>query len=136
MSLKDDVTEAVLSMSAGALEGTKRAKRRDLHEYVSDLVVAKGAGLSMDLMPDMEWVENHNIYVEAMLSQSAKTGVEGGVIWSLINVSGEYKKEEQSAFKVSLDLHYRSKDEPNYAVLKSMSIEDAKVLMEVVEKDS
>jgi len=133
MSLKDDVVDMVLSVGAGTIEAIKKSKRLDRVNDIKLLIALKEAGFDMETISLSDWLENHNIYIEGALSQRADTGGNIGLAWKFIEGGFSKSKQEQSGVKLSLDLHFRSMEEPEYEVLKALSVDESKKLVEVLE---
>jgi hypothetical protein len=134
--IKDQITKITLDTMLGIRKGVGQARIDEFTDYVRALALAKEAGLDPSTLPWPMLMDRTAQGINAALSSTAKGGVEGGLEWQFINLTGEYSKETQQGVQVKVDMEFMSVGAPDLKRLQAMSVEELKKLLEVVEKDS
>ena len=117
----------------GIREGVGKARTEEFNAYISKIIEAKESGLNVELIQSPMLMDRVSQGIEAGLSATSKGGIEGGIEWSMISLKGNYSKENQEAIKVRVSMDFASAGAPDLSILKSLSVDELKTLMEVVE---
>lgn len=131
--IKDQITNITLDTMLGIREGVGEARVMEFREYVQDLIRLKEADIDLSVIPYPMLMDRVKQGVEAALSSKTEAGIEGGATWSIATLKGLYGKETQQGAKVKVDMEFMSVGSPDFARLQELSVEELKVLMEVVE---
>ena len=131
--MKKDITKITLDTMMGIREGVGQARILEFNNYIAKLIEAKEKGLNVDLIQSPMLMDRVSQGIEAGLSATSKGGIEGGIEWQMVSLKGHYSKESQEAIKVRVAMDFASAGAPDMSGLKTLSVDELKTLMEVVD---
>ena len=131
--MKDQISRITLDVMMGIREGVGKVRVKEYRDYVETLIVAKEGGLNIDALQMPMLIDRTKQSIEAALSSQTDVGVDGGISFKMINLTGGYGKDTSQGIKIKVDMEFMSPGAPDLNILKAMSIEDLKKLQTVIK---
>ena len=135
MSLRTEVSSAALELLMGVRDGVGEARLKEFSEYIKSLIAAKKGGLDVDALQLPMLTDTVRQGVEVTLAKKSNLGVEGGVVWTIANLSGRYSNEKAESMRAKIDMSFYSAGAPDIAGMKEWSVEELEKLLNVVEAE-
>ena len=134
MNMKTEITKVTLDCMLGIREGVGECRVKEFAAYIKTLIEAKNAGLETDTILFPMLTDRAKQGIEAALSAKSGGGVDGGIKWEFINLSGGYHTEKRQGIRVKVDMEFLSAGAPDLIALQAMSVQDLEKLLLVVDK--
>ena len=122
--MQDQITKITLDCMMGIREGVGKCRINEFSAYIDDLIQAKQAGISPDAVQWPMLSDRVRQGVEASLASRTQGGVEGGVSYQIVNLSGNITKTQDQGIRVKVDMEFASTGAPDFEAIKAMSIEE------------
>ena len=131
--MKDEISQITLDCMMGIREGVGKCRTDEFKHYIKTLIAAKEAGIAPETLPWPMLMDRVKQLVDAMLSARAKSGIEGGLEWSFINLAGNTSQEKQQGIRVQVEMEFMSIGAPDFELIRGLSVDDLQQLSEVLE---
>lgn len=122
--MQAEITKITLECMMGIREGVGKCRISEFSAYIDDLIQAKQAGISPDVVQWPMLSDRVKQGVEASLASRTQGGVEGGVSYQIVNLSGNLTKAQDQGIRVKVDMEFASTGAPDFEIIKAMSIEE------------
>lgn len=122
--MQAEITKITLECMMGIREGVGKCRISEFSAYIDDLIQAKQAGISPDVVQWPMLSDRVKQGVEASLASRTQGGVEGGISYQIINLSGNLTKAQDQGIRVKVDMEFASIGAPDFEIIKAMSIEE------------
>lgn len=134
--MKTEITKITLDTMMGIREGVGECRMAEFRHYVNNLVKAKEGDLDVNTIPFPMLTDRVKQGIEASLAKRTNIGIEGGAIWTIVSLGGEYGNEKSQGIRVKVDMEFQSAGAPNFQRLAEFSVEELKELMKVVQPEA
>lgn len=135
MSLRTEVSSAALELLLGVRDGVGEARLKEFSEYVKSLIEAKKNELDVSVLQLPMLTDTVRQGVEVSLAKKSNLGVEGGVAWTIANISGRYSNEKAESMRAKVDMSLYAADKPDTDAMKEWSVEELERLLNIVEAE-
>ena len=131
--MKDEITQITLDCMLGIREGVGKCRTEEFASYIRTLIAAKDAKLDIAAIQWPMLMDRTRQSVDAGLSATAKSGVEGGIEWKFITLGGSTEQQKQQAIRLQVEMEFLSIGAPDLSVLDKMSVNELQKMLEIVE---
>ena len=132
--MKEKITQITLDCMMGIREGVGQCRVAEFSSYLQNLIQAKQAEIDVSTIQFPMLSDRVKQGVEASLSAKSKSGVEGGLEWTIIGITGSHSSSKQQGIRVKVDMEFMSIGAPDFEKLQAMSVEELEKLMKVVNE--